>query len=313
MAMRLTYLVLTHDNPQVLARSLTRLATAGARFFIHVDAKRDMAPFRALGAMEQVTLLEERVPVHWGDFSQVEAILLLLRTAMAAPGPAADYYVLISGSDYPLRSGTYIEEMFAREAGAEFINMVRMPAPGKPLERVETARYPRKMPVRHFLSRVLARLGLARRNLERGLHGLAPWSGSEWWALSRAACGYILDFVDRNPWYSEYFERTFASDEVFIQTVLAQSPFLSRVRRNLNYEDWSEQGSHPARITMEHLEGWRKCPKLIVSDGFGNGEAVIARKFSDSDLALLIQIDQIADAAESNALNSSLDGKLPGA
>jgi len=134
--MKIAYLVLAHTNPRLLARTIQRLSSEDVRFYIHVDRKADQSLFESIRG-ENVLFCESRVRVYWGDFSQVEAILVLLRTAMGNWDP--DYCVLISGSDYPLRSGRYIQRFLEENTGSEFINLIKVPAPGKPLSRVTLA------------------------------------------------------------------------------------------------------------------------------------------------------------------------------
>ena len=76
--------------------------------------------------------------------------------------------------------------------------MVKMPAPGKPISRINTLRPPSDKPLRRFAARALAKLGLAQRDYRKYLGGLEPYSGHTWWALTRDACSYILEFVERN-------------------------------------------------------------------------------------------------------------------
>jgi hypothetical protein len=110
-----------------------------------------------------VKLTRERRSVYWGEISQTEAILVLMREALAVPEPP-DYLVLMSGTDFPLRSGRYLRRFFEVNRGREFITMEKLPAPGMPLSRVTTRRFPSTQPVRRFLFRALAKAGLATRD-----------------------------------------------------------------------------------------------------------------------------------------------------
>lgn len=296
--MKIAYLILAHSNPGVLERSIARLSSADSDIYIHVDKKCKMDVFERIHA-DRAYFCKERVPVYWGEFSQVEAILLLLRTALASP-KNSDYFVLISGADYPLRSGAYIQKFLDSNRGLEFMNLVRVPAPGKPLSRIDTLRFPHCKPIRHFAFRALAKVGLARRNHRDQLKGLEPYSGSTWWALSRNACQYLLEFIDQNPHVVQYFENVFAADEAFLHTILGNSQFKSHIRHNLLFEDWSAEGSHPAFISSLHVTHFKKESKVTVKDSYGSGEVLFARKFRDADINLLRQIDEIAAEKEGN-------------
>jgi hypothetical protein len=294
--MKIAYLVLAHNNPAHLQRTIQALAYDDCAFFIHVDRKSDINAFSGL-AGRNVFFAEKRIAVYWGEYSQVQAILSLLRQASRAP-VAYDYFVLISGSDYPLRSGRYIQEFLAANQGWEFMNMVKMPAAGKPISRINTLRFQSNKPIRRFGAKVLARLGLAQRDYRKYLGGLEPYAGSTWWALTRNATAYVLEFVENNQEVVKFFENVFAADEAFFHTILGNSPFKFRMRRNLLYEDTSVQGPHPALISERHVALLEANDKVLVEDVFGSGEALFARKFSEDRLDLLQRIDAMIERKE---------------
>jgi hypothetical protein len=151
----------------------------------------------------------------------------------------------------------------------------------------------------------LAKAGLAQRDYRKYLRGLEPYSGITWWALSRSACQYLLEFVESNPYMSEYFENVFAPEETFFHTILGNSPFMSRVRRNLVYEDWSARGAHPAMIGDRHLALFESQGAVSVNDIYGPGELLFARKLSDENLALLERIDNMIALKERVAIAPS--------
>jgi hypothetical protein len=289
--MKIAYLMLVHSNPQLQKRAIERLSCEGCSFFIHVDSKTDIQQFAGIGG-EQVTFAEPRIPVHWGEFTQVEATMLLIRQALSCSA-SYDYLVLLQGADYPLRSGKYIRRFFAENRGLEFLSMVRMPAPGYPLSKIEALRYPSRRPLLRFVARALGRLGLARRDYRRHLAGLEPYAGDACWALSREACRYVLDFAVQNPHVVEYFRNAFSSDEMFFHTILGNSPFRPRARRTLLYRDYPPTLSHPALLTEKHVQFFESQERVWVEDEWGSGEVLFARKFSDQTLNLIDRIDEM--------------------
>jgi len=314
--MNVAYLVLAHNNPGVLERAIATLSLEECDFFIHIDRKSDLSQFSAIRG-ENVHFSENRLPLYWGEFSLVRATLLLLRSALASRR-TPDYCVLMSGTDFPLRSGKYVQEFLAANQlaaneGSEFINVVKVPAPGKPLSRINTLRFPRSQPVRHLAGRAWAKLGLPGRDYRNYLGTLEPYSGSQWWALSREACEYILEFIERNPRFVRFFENVFAADEAFFHTILANSPFQSRIRRNLVYEDWSAEGAHPAMIGERHVAFFQRHSEVQVHDVYGEGEALFARKFSDANLGLVRQIEEMIDRKEASAHKSEVCAARPAA
>jgi len=296
--MKIAYLDLVHTNPGLLKRLIRTLSTDDCAFFIHIDAKSKIEQFSGLGR-ENVFLSEQRLPVRWGEFSQVEATMLLMRQALGSSAKY-DYFVLMQGRDYPLRSSKYIQRFLEENRGTEFISLVKMPAPGFPMFKINQLRYPSDTPVRHFASMVLCKVGIARRDYKKHLVGLDAYAGDACWALSREACQYIVEFVQRNPHVERFFRHTFTPDETFFHTILGNSPFRLRVRRSLLYRDMP-LFSHPLLINDAHLRFFGEREKVWVQDMFGSGEVLFARKFSDDNLNIVDRIDAMIKQKELNS------------
>jgi hypothetical protein len=291
--MKIAYLVFAYKNPRLLARIIERLSCDDCSFFIHIDAKSNLDDFAAIKG-RNIFFTEKRVPVYWAEFSGIEAILILIREALAHPRPH-DYFVLLSGSEYPLKSREYIHRFLEENRGAEFLSLVKMPnaQAGKPISRINTMRIQSHRPMYRFVVRILAKLGLAQRDHRKCLGNLEPYSGHTWWALTKEACQYIDDFVRRNQRMVRYFEDTYAPEEMFFHTILGNSPFRSRTRRNLFYEDWSEKGSHPAMISEKHIAAFAAQERVVLEDAYGRCELLFARKFSDDGWEMVRRIDEM--------------------
>lgn len=244
----------------------------------------DIRPFLGI-ARENVHFTPKRVLVYWGDYSQVQAILTLIDTAMAA-SQRYDYLVLLSGSDYPLRTAAQLEAHFAKYRGSEFINMVAMPseATRKPLSRLTD--YKPRQGLTAQARRVLVKLGIISRtrDYKTCFGALTPYAGCTWWALTHDACAHIQNFVSRNRRIMKFFMNTHCPDEMVFQTILGNSPFKDKVRRNLTYTDWSRGGPSPSDIEMRHIELIRSQKVMIKNDIYGHGELVFVRKVADPEI-----------------------------
>jgi hypothetical protein len=294
--MKIAYLILTHRNPKLLKRVIQVLSSESSAFFVHIDLKADIRQFSGIGG-DNVFISEPRIPVYWAEFSNIEAELQLIRQALDSPIDC-DYFVFMQGSDYPLRSRAYIQRFLERSRGCEFMSMVRMPAPGFPLSKINTLRFTSDKPVRRFASRALAKFGLAQRDYRKHLGSLDPYAGDACWTLSRDACQYIVEFAADNPHVGSYFRDTYVPEESFFHTILGNSRFRSRTRRSLLYRDWPVPGHHPALLSELHLAFFERQAKVWVEDQFGSGEALFARKFSDDRLDLVERIDEMIDQKE---------------
>ena len=261
--MRIAYLIMTHENPLLLQRMIRTLSFGDEEcaFFIHLDRKTAFEGFSSVCG-QNVWFSNNRIPVYWGEFSQVDAILSLVRKAIESPS-GYDYCVLITGSCYPLRTGGYIRRFLEANQGLEYMDILMVPAPGKPLSRLNTIRYPSTKPIRRFVFRALARIGLAQRDHRKYLGGLEPYSGDGAWALTREACQYVIDFMAANPHLERYYRKTFAADEAFLQTILGNSKFRERMQRNFVYVDWScRMNGHPEMLCDEHVRLFEKRDRV---------------------------------------------------
>ena len=224
------FLILAHDDAQHAARLVDRLEPHAA--FIHLDSKT-----RLDKSWEEVkaSFVQDRVPVYWAGFSQVEATLRLLRDALRDPR-AFTHFVLLSGSCYPTRPvSEFVEELSARPN----VNLIKW---------VETRDSPH---LTSLLARPYFRDGVlpaalhqirGTKQLERvlrkaiesalalsSLRSPAGWTtthGSAYWALTRDAADYVVRFADseRGRTVERFYRRTFASDEQYFHSVIANSP-----------------------------------------------------------------------------------------
>ena len=299
--MQIAYLIPAHQDPLHLERLIRALDAPWARFFIHIDAKVALGPYHPITRHPKVVLLdEERVRAAWGSFGLVRATINLLKASWKTDD--FTYYVLISGTDYPVQTNSAIYEFFQTNEG-EFINAVAMPHAilDKRLNRLEAfcldpAVLPSYVPdfAAAFVNRG-SRL-VYRRNYRHALRGMQPFAGSTWWALSRSAIAYVFDFFRDQRDIVKFFENSLLPDEMLFQTILANSRFRSRIRRNLTFSVWAAGGRHPAVIAESHLRALVERD-FILDDLYGRGPCFFARKFSPANRHVLDLIDRARTAS----------------
>jgi hypothetical protein len=227
----------------------------------------------------------------------VEATLVLIREVLEHEG-GFDRLVFLSGADYPLRAASSIESFFENHPATEFMNIVPMPceAAGKPIWRL--TRYtprPGSAAITRLLRGAMVKIGAAsmERDYKAYLGDRVPYGGSQWWALTRGACQFVRKFVEKEGRIVGFFRNTFCPDESFFQTILGNSAFNAKMRRNLTYADWSAGGKSPAYMTMKHLDMFRTRSSFTSANVYGPGEMLFARKFSDGSEEVTRQIDEL--------------------
>jgi hypothetical protein len=249
--MRIAYLITAYDQPQHFGRLVRALAAEHSAFHVHVDQRVDIEPFKdAVQGTGKVRFVEHRIRVHWMGFSQVASILSLLKQATE---DGFDYCVLLSGSDYPIKSNTHIRK-FYEAATEEFLSFWKLQDRPSWKHKIEYF-YPIDLISIQGWSKgtdpvYLRRLFWGRFHQYRHLipkrrfpNGLEPYGGSDWWSLSQGCVRSILDFVAANPAYSRFYRFTHCPSEMFFQTIVLNSRWRERVRNYAAYQAWSESAS----------------------------------------------------------------------
>jgi hypothetical protein len=303
--MHIAYLILAHDHPDHLHRLIGALREDWTSFFIHVDKKSDIRPFEALRGIPRTHLISDRVSACWGGFSLVQASLNMVAAAMKSD-PAPDWYALISGSDYPIRSNSDLHS-YLSQSDREHINLVNLPSPEtrKPLSWLETFHFEgsrgRPMPKRvllHQLNRLLEKH--YKRDFRPILGDMRPYAGSQWWVLSREAVRHVVEFTRENPRFVRFFRHVLIPDEMYFHIILGNSHFRQKIARNLTYTDFSKRGRNPSPLTEEHVRMFAR-PDFYLDDAEGKGPAFFARKFDPLDRGLLDGVDAIRSRAQAAA------------
>ena len=289
--MKHAFLILAHNEPEVLSLLLELLDDARNDIYLHLD--RRAAAMRARfaawrPARARYFLLPCPLAVCWGDLSQVVAEYRLLEAA-AARGPYA-YCHLLSGVDLPLRPQRAIHDFFDRHAGAEFVGCWETDEHRRDVRRrvgryyLFTRHLRDKGTLAHALSAPVRNVALA---LQKAVRFQRPWDydfhkGYQWASLTQPCCDYI---IKEKKNVMRRFRMTLAPDEIFLPTLVWASPF----RRNI-YDT-----ADPTRGSQRLVDWERGRPYVWQEADFDelmHAPALFARKFSAASPGLLRRLRQ---------------------
>jgi hypothetical protein len=267
---RVAYLILAHRYPAQLARLVDRLDGPQATFVVHVDRKARAtaaAARSALGGMPNVRFAPSRRS-RWGTFGVVAATLAALRVALAAD-EHWEHVALLTGQDYPIKPNDAIVGHLAAHAGRSWVHLVPMPRPdllGGGLDRVE--RWHLRRAGRHLAFPPLRDRGPLGVPLEprprpsrRVPGGLHPYSGAQFWVLSRPHAEHVLRFADDHASFVRYFRFVDIPDEIFFHTIIGNRlPRGEVVEDTLTFSAWDRPG---ALLDASDVEEMRSAPHLF--------------------------------------------------
>lgn len=316
--MRIVYLFLAYNDWDLLSRTVRRLDDGNNGFLIHVQKSVDIEKFKKNIPNEYFISEKDRIETIWGDYSCVEAELLLFRKAIEKYGEKDNQFVLMSGSCYPIKSNKYIYDYFSScspvnffafcsftEMQGDFKKMcfsnrdnywlsfsnTKCKIEIKPFNfiRIRCVRKISEIPflkIFKMLPRIVYLFFLPKK---LGKYKELKWCVSEtWMELSSVSVKKVLDYIDENPGVSKIGLYLHNPEEILIQTIL-NTIELDVPRRN--YLVCCESRKiHGGDLSI------RNSDIDFVKDCINNPNFLYLRKFnSNENMELLDYIDSITE------------------
>ncbi|WP_316820453.1 beta-1,6-N-acetylglucosaminyltransferase [Pedobacter gandavensis] len=218
--------------------------------YIHIDLKSDikLTDFN----FKNVHVFKKYV-VNWGGFNHLKAIVFLAEQALKSEH---DYYHLISGQDFPAKTIQYFDQL---DLTLNYIDYFPLPYKNwsgnggidrldkfNPYDVYDAKTEKGGYKINNF-NNTKARI----REKYYDQFPIKLYGGSTWWSLNKEAISYVNNFIADHPSFYKRFRFSFASEEIFYQTILANSPLKkSLINNNLRYIDWE----NPSRGFPAYLD-----------------------------------------------------------
>jgi hypothetical protein len=262
------FLILAHNEFPVMERLLYCLDDERNDIYIHFDKKLDQLPdFRLQNA--RLIVLSDRIDVRWGDVSMIEAEYKLFE--IAAGRQTYAYYHVLSGVDLPLKHLDDFYAFFNYYQGQEFIGISQSTTEEEIDRKVRRVHLyaklfrPRKgiaatwyRTIRALVLRIQLLLQIKRNQ------DVVFKKGPQWISVTHDFVRYILSKKEE---VLKTYQKTFCSDEIFIQTLCWNSDFRLKL--------------------FNSVQEMRGCQRII---GWRNGELI---EWTDNDFDRLIASDML--------------------
>ncbi len=283
----IAYLILAHDDIGQLIRLIRRLKSSG-EVFVHLDNKSNKFFYlQKLQELHNFHLVSPRVNVFWGGFSLVEATLRLME---AATEKGATRLCLLSESCWPIVDNTTLENTI--EDDFDYLNIGQSEVNDfHPFENRFSKFWPMdcaiinpKMQNRDPDSRYLKDFiaSLPRRELPTLFK---VYIGSNWMCLRVNTFKLILETINKNSEFYDFFKYALIPDEAFFQSIIgylidSKQLNFSELKNNLHYVDFTQKGivgGFPKVLDKMDIEVAKNSGKLFarkiisgISDDFCN-------------------------------------------
>ena len=240
MSMRHAYLVMAHNDFYVLERLVKMLDHENNDIYIHIDKKSEYDVKNVSNLVEKSKLFfVKRIPIYWGDYSQVECEMTLLKESIIGK---YDYYHILSGCDLPIKKQEYIQKFFEKHKGKEFVHFSSEILDDVQKEWVELYFLFQKQiacsknKYLKLFFKLINKILLIFQKLIKvnKVNGeLKLMKGANWVSITHEFAKYI---ISKETLIEENFKFSRSPDEFFVQTIMYNSKFI-KYNYNLEYND----------------------------------------------------------------------------
>lgn len=278
-------LIIAHNNIWTLKKMIEILDSQYFDIFIHIDKKSTIDFSKELAGFckKSKLYIYKEIDTKWADYSLVETELFLLQKSIKN-GPY-DYYHLLSGVDFPLKSAKEIYLFFDKNHGKEFVHFQNNKIEASSLKRLKYyyafIKYNRKsIMLRIFekISIMLQKLTFVNRIRNSKLEFKV---GSQWFSITNDFANYLLR---QKELIEHTFKHTFAPDELFVQTILYNSKYIN----NLYYKTFDDNYDACMRV----IDWKRGNPYTFTKDDYHmliESNRMFARKFDENQDCEIIE------------------------
>lgn len=282
------FVLLTHNKPH---QTIRLIGTLNRMFdeppiVCHHDFSKSEFPKDTLP--KNVSLVLPYLETGWAKFSVVEAMLQALQL-MYKDKLSPDWFILLSGSDYPIKPAKQIlhdleESSYDAHISHRLISYKNYPTKWEEecYKRYFSIKIPLPLSRRHIN---ITHPSLAGRFVPFS-EDFRCYAGEHWFCANRKAAEYLIEFHNTKPALASYYRKLdryhISPDESYYQTIFCNAPHLKVYNNHWRYIDWSAKKFHPKTLMLEDLL------KLQASS------AHFARKFDiDVDGRILDELDAI--------------------
>ena len=290
---QIAYFVLAHRFPEQFKRLFKAIYHPENYYLIHLDKKTSLEIYDDiqgfLADFLNVYLLESE-NVVWGGYSMVQAELSGIKYLLDI-NAEWDFFINLSGQDFPLKSQDFIRDFLGKNKGNNFIKIANQ-AMDRPetMNRIEN----------YFVETDTGFSGVPYKRAY--LKDVISYIGGQWMILTRECCEFICNSSEVKK-FEDYYLHTLIPDESFFQTVMMNTSFngkiinddkraiiwIPNIDTRLRLKTFTESDTK-SLIASGKI---KLRPKIFTKDDIDfllSGDNLFARKFDDNIDANILDI-----------------------
>jgi len=216
---QIAYFILVHRFPEQFKRLFKAIYHPENYYLIHVDKKTSLEIYDDIQGFLANFLnayILESENVVWGGYSMVQTELSGIKYLLDI-NAEWDFFVNLSGQDFPLKSQDFIRDFLGKNKGNSFIKIANQNTDRpETMNRIEN----------YFAETDTGFSGVPYKRAY--LTDVIPYIGGQWMILTRECCEFICNSGEAKK-FEDYYLHTLIPDESFFQTVMMNTSFNGKI------------------------------------------------------------------------------------
>lgn len=280
---RIAYFIMVHHKPNVFKEMFQKIYTRDQFYLIHIDRKAGIEITEEIQLylihFPNVYILES-INIVSGGFSMIRAELNAIEYLLNV-SQEWDYFINLSGEDYPLKSQNIIRKFLTANNGRNYLyyHDQKFYRPDT-LQRIQN----HFTELTHKISSFIYKRDF--------MKDVTPYIGGKWFMLTRDTCVFITN-NKRVMDFEDYYLHTLLPAESFFQTVLMNTDFNDIIVNDDKRAIIENPLFNKEKYVDHFIEMLKSANHLFIRKVNHKTNKSILKYISDSYLLPLPDIDEI--------------------
>ncbi|PWN66109.1 beta-1,6-N-acetylglucosaminyltransferase [Chryseobacterium oncorhynchi] len=280
---KIAYFIMVHHKPEVFKAMFQKIYTRDQFYLIHIDRKSNSKFTEEIQLyivqFPNVYILES-LNIVSGGFSMIQAELNAMEFLLNV-NQGWDYFINLSGEDYPLRSQNIIRKFLTANKGRNYLFYYDQEfyRPDT-LQRIQN----------HFTE--LAYMVSSFIYKREFMKGVIPYIGGKWFMFTKETCIFLTN-NKRVMDFEDYYLHTFLPAESFFQTVLMNTSFNDIIVNDDKRAIFGQSIFQNKQNILSYIESLKSSNQLFIRKVNKKTDENILSYIEDSFLFPLPEIDEI--------------------